>query len=134
MKQIFIIESHPVMRASYAFLINRQDDMQVCGVASTHDAVDARIEETEPDLIVLNLTHDGVAVTPIERLARTYPETPLLVVSAYDRERFAEDVREAGAKKYLRRDRVPIEIAPCIRHLIHGYRARPLSVQAGANG
>lgn len=133
MKNVFIIEAHPVMRASYAFLINRQDDMRVCGVASSLDDVEASIDAASPDLVVLNLALEGMAVTPVERLAQTYPDLPLVVVSAFDPERYADAVRRAGAEQYLRRDRVSIEIAERIRQLLGMHRSddRPPARRVG---
>lgn len=106
------------MRASYAFLINRQDDMHVCGVAASLDDVDGAIDATSPDIVVLNLALEGMAVTPVERLAQAHPGLPLLVVSAFDPEQYADAVRRAGAKRYLCRDRVSFEIADSIRRLL----------------
>jgi DNA-binding NarL/FixJ family response regulator len=116
MKNVHIIESHPVMRKSYVFLIGRQKDLAVSGVSASVAAIDGVLERTAPDLVVLGWTPHGPTAGALERFRARYPDLPLLVVSAGNVPDHARRIRAAGGR-HLPRSRVLIDIVPCIRQM-----------------
>jgi DNA-binding NarL/FixJ family response regulator len=116
MKYVHVIESHPVMRRSYTFLIGRQKGLVVSGVSASADDADGVLKRTPPDLVVLGWTPHGPASGAPERLRERHPDLPLLVVSAGRVPAHARRIRTAGGR-YLPRRRVLVDLVPCIRQM-----------------
>lgn len=115
---VFIIESHPVLRESYAFLIGRQKGMDICGVAArVPDALEA-VATVRPDVIVVNLPVDRThGLEHLKALHAAVPDVPLIVVAPHDASLYGPRVRAHGAAVYVTRERVPTELVACVRHL-----------------
>ena len=96
---ILLVEDDPEMRGQVAVLL-REHGHQVSEAADAESAI-ADFDAREPDLILLDLglpDRDGLAV--VEHV-RTAHGTPILVLSARDREADKVLALEAGADDYL---------------------------------
>jgi len=128
-RKVFIIESHPVLRDSYAFLLGRQDDLDVCGVNGSVASAEAALGETPPDLILVNFIpgDDGRGLNGIRTLSAAHPDACIVVVSSHAPDVHAEDARDAGASLFMHRDRVPFELLTCVREVLatHERNERP---------
>jgi DNA-binding NarL/FixJ family response regulator len=61
---------------------------------------------------------DGVQAT--RELLRTRPNTPVLILSMHTDENYVRNAREAGAKGYLMKNAVDVDLASAIRTLATG--------------
>jgi two-component system response regulator DesR len=132
--KIFIIEPHPVHRESYAFLVNRQPDLAVCGVVGTMRDAERVLDAIAPDLAMVNLASHAVddSLGRIRGLRDAHPSLPLLVVSTCATDDCAEAAVGAGATAYLPRTRVPFDLISCIREILSGSSRLPRSFTAAA--
>jgi DNA-binding NarL/FixJ family response regulator len=100
--RIVIIDDHDLVREGLRSVLARHDDLEVVGeAASAADAIRV-VQETSPDLILLDLRlgeHDGVAVA---RSLRGQDVTAkILVLSIQDASRDLRSALAAGADGYL---------------------------------
>jgi two-component system, cell cycle response regulator DivK len=92
----------------------------VLGAADGHEAVETAARE-RPDLIVMDLGMPGMdglsAVAEIKR-SGSMAETPILIVSAYDRLEYRTEAVGAGCVGFITKPVNPAELLKTIRMLL----------------
>ncbi len=118
---VFIVDDHPVFREGLARIINQEKDMVVCGEAT--DAAEAlrRAESLKPDLVVIDISLEGMNGIDLARSLRSrLPETRSLVVSMYPESLYGERVLRAGANGYVMKRESGRKLLAAMRHVLAG--------------
>jgi len=119
--KIAIVDDHPIVRQGLGQLIACQDDMTVCGEAEDIASALEMIQQTSPDLLVLDIAlPDGSGVDLIEQLKVSTPHLPILVLSMHDESFYAERVLRAGARGYITKSQASESVIEAIRKIIGG--------------
>ncbi len=120
-KRILLVDDHPVVRDGLAQLINRSGDLTVCWEAG--DATEAlrALEETLPDLAIVDISLKGVdGLELIKQIRARWPALPILVLSMHNEELFAERVLRAGARGYIMKQEATRSVLTAIRKVLAG--------------
>lgn len=108
-KKILIVEDHPVARLGLTKVLARENDFQIIGEAEDVDQALEKIENTKPDITILDLSlKSSNGLEFLKYLKANRPDLNVLVVSMFDETIYAVRVLEAGAKGYLMKD-APVE-------------------------
>src|SRR5437762_2548413 len=92
-KKILLVDDHPMMRAAFAQLINKQPDMEVCSEAGSPVEAFDKLARSKADLALADITMPGRSgIEFIKDLLALYPKLPILVVSMHDEMIYAERV------------------------------------------
>lgn len=119
--RIFILEDHPVMRRGYRALINGEMDLEVCGEAATAAEAFEKISAANPDLVIADISLDGMnGIEFIKHLRTRYPGLGALVVSMHEESVYAERALHAGAAGYLMKREAESRVIPFIRRVLEG--------------
>ncbi|MFT5470848.1 MAG: DNA-binding NarL/FixJ family response regulator [Verrucomicrobiales bacterium] len=104
-KQVFIIDDHAVFRHGVTYLIDAEETLEICGVAScAAEALDL-IGKSSPDVVVSDLTlPDKNGLELLKDLKVLHPKLPVLVVSMHDELIYAERVLRSGGRGYLMKE------------------------------
>jgi DNA-binding NarL/FixJ family response regulator len=95
--------------------------MELCGEASTALEALELIQKTSPDLVISDLTLDGVGgMELIKNLQGIQPDLPILVVSMHDENLYAGRVLKAGARGYVMKRGKDFQIIDAIRRVLNG--------------
>lgn len=126
---VVIADDHPVIRLGVRVALTRSG-FQVVGEAADCDAAVAAAKRDEPDLCLLDVYMPGGGVEAARRIARSAPETAIvmLTVSAS-----ADDVLaalRAGAVGYLPKDMRPDRLAAALCGVLRGEAALPRALTA----
>lgn len=109
------------MRRGYAFLVEAEMDMEICGETGTAREALEQIPDADPDLVIVDLTLEGMGgLELIKRLQSKYPDLPLLVVSMHDESLYADRALQAGARGYIMKSEVESEVVKAIRRILDG--------------
>ena len=54
--RILVVDDHPVVRHGLRQLISAEPDLEVCGEAGGESEAVARIDETQPDLVLVDVS------------------------------------------------------------------------------
>jgi DNA-binding NarL/FixJ family response regulator len=96
--RILIADDDPTIRLLLRRLLERQPDWQVCGDASNGAEAIEKVEELEPDLLVMDLSMPimtGLQAAP--EIAKAHPQLPMLLISVQEVSRqLALEARKAG--------------------------------------
>ena len=119
--KILIADDHGIVRSGMRLLIERQSDMEV--VAEAEDGVQA-VEQAltaHPDCCVLDVSMPRLTGIQAARQIRQYlPETPVLILSMHDDERYVFDALKAGASGYVLKREVDQALLTAIRSVHRG--------------
>lgn len=119
--RILILEDHAIMRRGYRALINGEMDLEVCGEAETASEAFEQIERRPPDLVIVDISLDGMnGIEFIKRIHTQYPDVAVLVVSMHDESVYAERALHAGASGYLMKSEAESRLLPAIRRVLDG--------------
>lgn len=105
MIRVLICDDQTVVREGLAAILGTDPEIEVVGLASNgREALDL-IEESQPDIVLMDLkmpVMNGVQTT--QHLRRTYPELHVLVLTTYADDQWVLDAVRAGASGYLLKD------------------------------
>jgi DNA-binding NarL/FixJ family response regulator len=119
--RLFIVDDHPITRYGLARLIEDQPDLVVCGEADNAQLALATIATAHPDLVLADLTLPGKSgLEFIKDLHLLYPALPVLILSMYDENLFAERALRAGARGYLMKSEGGDQLLTAIRQVLEG--------------
>jgi DNA-binding NarL/FixJ family response regulator len=119
--RIFILDDHPVMRRGYRTLINGEMDMEVCGEAETAMQALERIPAAAPDLVIADITLEGInGIQFVKRLRTEQSGLGVLVVSMHEESLYAERALHAGAVGYLMKTEADSTVVIAIRRVLGG--------------
>jgi DNA-binding NarL/FixJ family response regulator len=119
--RIVLVDDHPMVRERLAEVINREDDMAVCGEAEDRANALEVIGREQPDLAIVDLTlkrSNGLDL--IKDLRVMHPKLLVLVLSMQDETLYAERVIRAGAHGYITKQEATRKILNAIREVLGG--------------
>ncbi len=119
--RIMIVDDHPVVREGYRRLIDLQPGLHIVSEAEDARTAYIRFRETEPDLIVMDVTMPGTSGIEAIRHIRQYDESALVVVfTMHQGAAFALKSIEAGAAGYVTKSSSPDTLIKAIFGVLDG--------------
>ncbi len=119
--KIVVVDDHPIVRQGLAELLNREDDLMVCGQAEdAHQAMQA-IKALKPDMIIVDISlKETSGMELIKDIKARYPNMSILALSMHDESLYAERVLRAGAEGYIMKAEATENIVMAIRKVLSG--------------
>jgi DNA-binding NarL/FixJ family response regulator len=119
--KVFLVDDHPLVREWLSQLIQREDDLAVCGEAEDTQEALQKIEETKPDIVVADISLKNThGLELVKDLQARLPALPVLVLSMHDESLYAERVLRAGAKGYITKQEATKKILQAVRQVLSG--------------
>lgn len=119
--KVLVIDDHAIVREGLTTLINKEQDMKICGTA--HDAFSALniLSNIQPDIVIVDLSLASASgLDVIVSIKTRYPNIHILVFSMHDETVFAERCIKAGAAGYIMKNDEPRELINAIRKIVNG--------------
>ncbi len=121
LKQIFIVDDHPIFREGLVGLVKREADLAVCGEADNALQALSAIESLQPDLALVDIGLPGKSgLELVKDLRAMRPEMAILVISMHDEMIYAERALRAGGHGYIMKQEGPEKILQAIRQVLDG--------------
>jgi DNA-binding NarL/FixJ family response regulator len=119
--RVFVVDDHPIVRQGLALLINREEDLIVCGEAEeAHTALEA-IAALRPDILIVDISLTGPDGIELVKTLRARSATlPVLVLSMHDELTYAERALRAGANGYIMKQEATERVLTAIRRILQG--------------
>lgn len=103
--------------------ISAQKDLEVCGEAATEDEALALMKQTNPDLLIVDISlKSGDGLNLIRQVKSRHPESKMLVVSGFQESLYGERSLRAGAQGYLNKQESNEKVLEAIRTVLKGER------------
>ena len=119
--RVLIVDDHAMVRQGIAAFIELQDDVELVGEAANGREAIARVEETKPDVVLMDLVMpemDGVTAT--REIKAHHPEVKVLALTSFVTDAQITPALQAGASGYLLKDIVADDLMNAIRAVQHG--------------
>jgi DNA-binding NarL/FixJ family response regulator len=121
MISILLADDHPIVRDGLVAVLGTQEDFAVVGEAASGDELLDRALALRPDVVLTDLEMPGMdGGAAIRALRRALPDTPVVVLTAFDTDNRIVGALEAGARGYLLKGAPRAEIFRAIRVVAAG--------------
>jgi DNA-binding NarL/FixJ family response regulator len=100
--RLLIADDHPLMREAIHGAFLNQPDMEVVSEASDGEEAVRLCAQYKPDVVILDIVMPKMSgIEATREIVRECPETSVLILTAYDDDRYVIGLLEAGAAGYL---------------------------------
>jgi DNA-binding NarL/FixJ family response regulator len=119
--RILIVDDHPFMREGLKLHLNRQADFAVCAEASDLASALEAIQQSNPELVLLELKlRHGDVLEFIKAARARFPSLRILILSEYEEALYAERALRAGAHGYVMKRERADEVIAALRKVMSG--------------
>ena len=122
--RILLVEDHKIVREGTQQLLEQDADLTVIGEAADGEEAVRLAAELHPDVVVMDVRLprlNGIEAT--KAIKDRHPDLPILILSAYDDDRYVFPLLDAGANGYLLKTTSAAELARAIRTVQAGKTA-----------
>jgi DNA-binding NarL/FixJ family response regulator len=120
-KTVFIVDDHPLLRQGLALMINREQDLAVCGEAEEAQTAMREITAKRPDILIADISLNGPdGLELLKNLRTSYPSLPVLILSMHDESIYAERALRARANGYIMKQEATEKVLVAVRRILGG--------------
>jgi DNA-binding NarL/FixJ family response regulator len=125
------VDDHPVVLDGLSLLIDRQNDMQVVGSATSGELAVEMFHDLRPDVTLMDLRLPVMnGIEAIRQIRRESPDARIIVLTMYHGDEDVCQALEAGAATYLLKDTLAEDLVQVIREVHDGERPLPSNIAA----
>ncbi len=113
---LVLADDHTVLREGMRNLLERERDIKLVGEAGNGYEAVAAVKALKPDIVLMDVVMprlNGIEAT--KQIKRSNPTTAVLILSAYDDDRYVLGLLDAGAAGYLLKNATGKEVIQAIR-------------------
>ena len=121
---IVLAEDHLITRQGICRLLESDEHLKVVGEAGNGEEAVAIVAEKKPDVVIMDIAMpvlNGIEAT--RQIKQIYPNTAVLILTAYDDDEYVFGLLEAGAAGYLLKTVSGDEL---IRAILAVYKGEPV--------
>jgi DNA-binding NarL/FixJ family response regulator len=120
-KTVFIVDDHPLLRQGLALMINREQDLTVCGEAEEAHTAMKEIAAKKPDILIADISLNGPdGLDLLKNVRGSYPNLPVLILSMHDESIYAERALRARANGYIMKQEATEKVLVAVRRILDG--------------
>jgi DNA-binding NarL/FixJ family response regulator len=120
-KTVFIVDDHPLLRQGLALLVNREEDLVVCGEAADAQTAMSEIALKKPDILIADISLNGPdGLELLKNLRMLHPNLPVLILSMHDESIYAERALRARANGYIMKQEATEKVLVALRRILGG--------------
>ncbi len=119
--RVVLVDDHDLLRRGIRTMLESETNIEVVGEASDGDRALALVEETVPDVAVIDVimpNKDGIEATRVIKDA--FPHVAVVVLTGHDEQRFVFDALKAGASGYVLKTAELEEVVDTVRSVARG--------------
>ncbi|MGW7223516.1 response regulator transcription factor [Streptomyces sp. NPDC054826] len=119
--RVLLVDDDPLVRAGLSLMLGGADDIDIVGEAADGGEVDALVDRTRPDVVLMDIrmpTVDGLAATEALRGRDKAPQ--VIVLTTFHADEQVLRALRAGAAGFVLKDTPPAEIVAAVRRVAAG--------------
>jgi DNA-binding NarL/FixJ family response regulator len=129
--RILTVDDHPLLRKGIAALVNAEPDMEVVAEAATGAEAIQQFRQHRPDVTLMDLQMPGMAgIESIIAIREEFPKACIIVLTTYQGDVQIMRALKAGARAYLLKGQVNLELLDTIRAVHRGQKRIPPEIAA----
>ena len=118
---VLLVDDHALVRRGFRRILEDEPDISVAGEASTGEEAVQLAHELKPRVIIMDCALPGInGLQATRRILKDSPETLILMLSMHPEETWVHQALEAGARGYILKNAVDLELGTAIRRVAAG--------------
>jgi len=119
--RILIAEDHETVREGLKLIVERQDDMEVCGEAGDGRRAIELAGELQPDIVLMDISMPELnGLLAAAKLKRIQPDIKILTLTRHTDTAYLNELLQAGVSGYVLKQSAPTELIRAIRAVAAG--------------
>lgn len=118
---VLLVDDHALVRRGFRRILEDEADINVAGEASTGEEAVQLARELKPQVIIMDCALPGInGLQATRQILKDLPETLVLMLSMHPEETWVHQALEAGARGYILKNAVDLELSTAIRRVVAG--------------
>src|SRR5256886_16148002 len=134
---VLLVDDHSLVRRGFRRMLEDEPDIAVAGEAGDGEEAIRISEKLRPRVILMDCALPGMSgLDATRRILERLPDTIILMLSMHPEETLVRQALDAGARGYMLKDAIDLELGTAIRKVVAGEGAlcSPLSLPPRLNG
>lgn len=118
---VLLVDDHALVRRGFRRILEDEEDIEVAGEASDGEEAVKMARELRPAVVIMDCAlpnMNGLQAT--RTILQEMPETLVLMLSMHPEETLVRQALEAGARGYVLKNAVDLELGSAIRRVVNG--------------
>jgi len=118
---VLLVDDHSLVRRGFRRMLEDEPDICVVGEASDGEEAVKVARSLKPQVVVMDCALPGISgLEATRRILGHRPETLVLMLSMHSEETWIKQARAAGARGYVLKNAMDLELGSAIRRLVKG--------------
>ncbi|MFV8186711.1 MULTISPECIES: response regulator transcription factor [unclassified Streptomyces] len=119
--KVLLVDDDPLVRAGLSLMMGGADDIEIVGEAADGAEVEALVDRTRPDVVLMDIRMPSVdGLTATERLRGRADAPQVVVLTTFHADEQVLRALRAGAAGFVLKDTPPTEIVDAVRRVAVG--------------
>lgn len=118
---VLLVDDHGLVRKGFRRMLEDDPEIRVVGEATNGQEAIKLARELRPRVIVMDMAMPGLdGVQATREILKHEPEIAVLILSMYSDENYVRNALDAGARGYLLKEALDVDLAGAIKDLAAG--------------
>ena len=118
---VLLVDDHSLVRRGFRRMLEDEPDMEVVGEAGDGEESVKLAKQLHPKVVIMDCALPGMnGLDATRRIIEDSPETAVLMLSMHSESTWVRQAIEAGAKGYVLKNAMDLELGPAIRKIAAG--------------
>jgi DNA-binding NarL/FixJ family response regulator len=119
--RVLLAEDHTLVRQGFRRILEDDPRITVVGEARTGLQAIERCKELKPDVVVMDLSMPDLGgLEATAEILKAFPQIKILILSMYSNEAYVRKAFELGAKGYLLKNAIEVDLTRAVMALAEG--------------
>ncbi|MBI2873107.1 MAG: response regulator transcription factor [Chloroflexi bacterium] len=119
--RVLLVDDHPLVREGLRNLLRHEPDIEIVGEAGDGFGALRLVEALKPDIILMDVVMPGMGgIQATKQIKKLNPSSAVVILTAYDDDRYVLGLLEAGAAGYLLKTASAQEVVQSLRAIRAG--------------
>src|SRR5260370_4556481 len=119
-----VVDDHSLVRRGFRRMLEEEEDIHVVGEGSDGEEAVKLARALKPQVVVMPCALPGISgLQATRKILQLAPETLILMLSMHAEETWVRQALDAGARGYVLKNAIDLELGPAIRILLKGATA-----------
>jgi len=120
---VLLVDDHSLVRKGFRRILDDDPEIRVIGEAADGTEAVKLAQALKPRVIVMDMAMPGLnGMQASIEILKVLPNTAILMLSMYSEENYVRNALEAGAKGYILKNAMDIDLAAAIKQVAAGQR------------
>src|SRR5437899_9311737 len=120
---VLLVDDHQLVRKGFRRILEDDPDIQVIGEAGSGVDAIQMAEQFSPRVVVMDMAMPGLdGVQATREILKKAPTTAILILSMYAESNYIRNAFEAGAKGYLLKNAIEVDLTGAVKAVAAGRR------------